>query len=78
MNQFGKQTLVRMGAYFKEDEKLEGEEGKKRGRIGGAMRQIVNIQGTKQMSICLCFSWENATVFPVRPGQDSATHRREP
>lgn len=45
------------------------------------MRQMVNIQGSKQMNICLCFSRDNTTMFPVHrlgPGQVSGTvHRQE-
>lgn len=48
---------------------------------GGAVRQIVNIQGSEQMNICLCFSRDNATVFAAHrlgPRKTSGTvHRQE-
>lgn len=74
-NQFGEQTLVRTGATGRGSGGRRGKWG------GGPMRQMVNIQGSKQMNICLCFSRDNTTMFPVHrlgPGQVSGTvHRQE-
>lgn len=76
-NQFGEQTLVRTGAFSGG----QGSGGRRGKWEGGTMRQMANIQGSKQMNICLFYSQNNDTMFPghrLGPGQASGTvHRQE-
>lgn len=79
-NQFGEQTLVRAGAYFRRTRNWRAKRKRGGGGLGRAIKQIVNIQGSKQMSICLCFYRDNTTMFPITRGrrQPLFTDREKP